>query len=493
MTPAQVGAIAESKGKVDSTVAANSGFLSIFTSAKLPPKAELEEGLMAVKEQLAGLDRWRSSAPDNPDPAKVPKGNTEYSHEWGGQLVTVTCHDGELVCTVGELNALPDFFGSFDDLGRVDRSVVFKTLQVIRREAYMYLKTIEAGLTGASYEYDAKGESFSGLEGNSISVDGVGPKAANDLADFKATETMLAGGDGELGLDESIGAAATLGRNACHFPPESWLRWREHHTKARALIDAATTLDQLGPAANTAIGLNAFGEHYLQDSYAAGHLINKGFVMAVAMEHMREATKQTWGITDKIVLELQEATAHHDAYDLPDAAMQKRDALADGGAEPKNTMDDATITAPRPADRPRVGQGRRAGRRLQGGGEGRGGARQRGHPEVMTFEQYRTWLNDLWLQKITNTLHDRYCVRGLSVASPDNPDIFRIYGDSNMIKSAEGAAYTAVTSQMSPRRDQRPRPEQTTTLGGSFVLDVGVDRVTQHSESTRCARAFGGA
>ena len=32
--------------------------------------------------------------------------------------------------------------------------------------------------------------------------------------------------------------------------------------------------------------MNAFGEHYLQDSYAAGHLINKGFVMAVAMEHV---------------------------------------------------------------------------------------------------------------------------------------------------------------------------------------------------------------
>ena len=64
------------------------------------------------------------------------------------------------------------------------------------------------------------------MEGNSISVDGYGPKAAGDVADLLATESMLKGSGGEQGLDASIGASATLGRSACHFPPESWLRWR---------------------------------------------------------------------------------------------------------------------------------------------------------------------------------------------------------------------------------------------------------------------------
>ena len=40
-------------------------------------------------------------------------------------------------------------------------------------------------------------------------------------------------------------------------------------------------------------------------------------------------------------------------------------------------------------------------------------------PGSLTFEQYRTWLNDFWLQKITNTLHDIYCLKGLEVSSPD--------------------------------------------------------------------------
>ncbi len=43
-------------------------------------------------------------------------------------------------------------------------------------------------------------------------------------------------------------------------------------------------------------------------------------------------------------------------------------------------------------------------------------------PDSMSFEQYRTWLNDFWLQKITNTLHDKYCLKGLEVASPDKPE-----------------------------------------------------------------------
>jgi len=53
----------------------------------------------------------------------------------------------------------------------------------------------------------------------------------------------------------------------------------------------------LTTAANDAVALNSFGEHYLQDSYAAGHLINKGFIMAVAMEHSSAATKKIRGLT----------------------------------------------------------------------------------------------------------------------------------------------------------------------------------------------------
>ena len=440
MTPDKLRSIADGKAAAEK---ADTGFLSLFTTKPAKPE-EVAEGLTAVREQLVGLENWRKVAgPGDPDPAALQLGDTTYHHEWGGQLVSIPCRDGSVVCTVGDLNALPDFFGSIDDLKLIDRSIVFKTLQVIRRESYMYLKGLEAQLQGKKYSYDAKKEGFSGLAGNKISIAGIGPKATDDLGDLWETESMLKGGKGETGLDDSIGASATLGRNACHFPPESWLRWREHHNKARTLIASATDSDSLDRLANEAIATNAFGEHYLQDSFAAGHLINKGFVMAVALEYLL-----TGGLDPAQIAEIQRATAHTEAYALPGDAQAKVDAAKTGGAV-TNSLDDPTLKARDPQsalesarDLGKHGASRRAGKLEEVGASGI-------DPSMVSFEQFRGFLNDLWLQKITNTLHDKYCVNGLTVASPDNPTLFKIYGDSNMMRSGAGAEYTAATSLMS--------------------------------------------
>ena len=165
MTPAQIRAIADAKENVEVTAGKGvvKSFKNLVSGPNRPPPAALAEALQSVQEQLTGLTKWRTVAgPADPDPATVVKGDTAYNHTWGGQLVTVACRDGELVCTVGELNALPDFFGSFDDLKVVDRSVAFKTFQVIRRETYIYLKQLEAQLLGRKYSYNTKTEAFTG-------------------------------------------------------------------------------------------------------------------------------------------------------------------------------------------------------------------------------------------------------------------------------------------------------------------------------------------
>lgn len=454
MTPAQIKSIADAKKNVEDTGKPES-FLARFKATKRPPAAELQEAVDAVAEQLVGLANWQKlGAVDFPDPVTIDKGSTAFSHTWGGQLVTVPCRDGELVCTVGELNALPDFFGSYDDLGKVDRSIAFKTFQVIRRESYIYLRQLEAQLTGVKYSYDKKNEAFTGIEDNTISVS-MGVKLVDDVSDLMDTTDMLSGktgtgpmkkATGEVGLDESITADATLGRNACHFPPESWLRWREHHEGARTLIASVTTLDELGARANEAIGRNAFGEHYLQDSFAGGHLINKGFVMAVAMEHATLATKKWRGMDKAFIDEMQTATAHRDAYQLPQAAQDRIDASAQGLPAVADVLSDPTMKARDPQsalEKARSSPGSATTKKeveMDASGI---------RPGSMTFEQYRKFLNDFWFQKITNTLHDKYCVQGLMVASPQNPNMFRIYGDGHMMESSNGAEYAAETSRMS--------------------------------------------
>ena len=213
--------------------------------------------------------------------------------------------------------------------------------------------------------------------------------------------------------------------------------------------------------------MNAFGEHYLQDSFAGGHLINKGFVMAVAMEHASYATKKWRGMNDARIGVLQTATAHSDAYQVPQAAQDKIDDRKAGRPARANVLDNRKLKARDPQSAlesaKQAGGTKAAGKRNEMAASGI-------DPNTMSFEQYRTWLNDLWIQKITNTLHDKYCLKGLEVASPDKPAIFKIYGDSNMMRSGEGAEYTAGTSEMSRRSInllvQNKRHELTPVVAG---------------------------
>jgi hypothetical protein len=467
MTPKQISSMAKADKQASDLkgTGVKSKIGRIINGTTPPASAEVVEALAAIREQIAALEHWQAvtSADDATAMAAAVanKGKTLYNHTWGGQLLTVNCLDGEVPCTIGDMNALPDFFGSYDDLANVSKAIVFRTFQVIRRETYIYLKELEAKLLGGSYSFDRKADAFGGIEDNAVSLQsGALPGFGNAAMDVIQTTSMLKGeGGGEVGTDEAIAADATLGRNACHFPPESWLRWRSYHMRARALIASAANLPDLQLKANQAIGINAFGEHYLQDSYAAGHLINKGFVMAVAMEHVSAATKKARGMKGTHIRELQKATAHTEAYAVPGAA-KARQATRDAGQAPvPGALENRKATTARDPQTA-LDAAKKKGAEVNAQGPHMQLAAQSAAkreemdasglaPGSMSFEQYRWWLNDFWLQKITNTLHDIYCLKGLKVSSPDQNNLFRVYGDSSMIKSAAGAEYTARTSQMS--------------------------------------------
>ena len=466
MKPADIGAMARADDRA--TQLKGTGVKSkvgrIINGTVPPAGQDVDDAKAAIREQIRALENWQQvSTATDPAPlndAYANKGKSVYNHKWGGQLLTVTCDGGvEVPCTIGDMNALPDFFGSYDDLANVSAAIVFRTFQVIRRETYIYLKELEAKLLGRSYSFDRKQDAFGGIEDNAVSLgSSVLPGFGNAAMDVIQTTDMLKGesSNNEVGTPTAIAADATLGRNACHFPPESWLRWRAYHERAIALVASANDLTQLEDKGNEAIGINAFGEHYLQDSYAAGHLINKGFVMAVAMEHVSAATKKARGMKGHHIRSLQQATAHRAAYSVPKSA--KARVGNPNGPPPAALSNPAAMTARDPQSALEAAKAK--GKAVYNNDplmelaaknaakseemEASGLA-----PGSMSFEQYRAWLNDFWLQKITNTLHDIYCLKGLEVSSPDERNLFRIYGDSSMIKSAAGAEYTATTSQMS--------------------------------------------
>ncbi len=72
-----------------------------------------------------------------------------------------------------------------------------------------------------------------------------------------------------------------LARNSGHFAPFSWYRWHAFHTAARALIGQSAAADgtereALRCRARVYAG---YADHFLQDSFAAGHLVNKTLVI----------------------------------------------------------------------------------------------------------------------------------------------------------------------------------------------------------------------
>jgi hypothetical protein len=108
-----------------------------------------------------------------------------------------------------------------------------------------------------------------------------------------------------MGTDRKGGSGttmymATLARNACHFAPESWHSWEDHHHKALNLARQAHA-EQDGKKKdaklNEALLVNGFGDHYLQDSYAAGHLINKTKIMQMYVRHLDRNPPVTAGYT----------------------------------------------------------------------------------------------------------------------------------------------------------------------------------------------------
>ncbi len=262
---------------------------------------------------------------------------------------------------------------------------------------------------------------------------GSGPEA---LANIQATERLnWRGNHRRLGPGEDTSYQATLARNACHFPSESWLRWKEHHEKARAMIEGATDLAGFDKIANDAMVLNAVGEHYLQDSYPRGHLINKGFVMALALDYTSKMTNEARGMGDEQIKAMQDATAHREACQAPQLPQE----VVEGDLwSTFSAADFETLKARDPQsalDATVASSGDKEAAELD--------------PSVVNLEQYRTFLNDTWHQKLTNALHDQFCVGGLEMSSPEHPGLFRICGDYNMLRSAEGSAYAGRTSQMS--------------------------------------------
>jgi hypothetical protein len=172
-----------------------------------------------------------------------------------------------LVVTLGELNTLPDYLGRPEDIESAPLAFAGPLIQSVRSWNIAKLAR-PARASGARGRLPGP---LPRLLPGSLHYPLLGPLA--ETAEIAAVS--------KLGTRNGFAAAkrypAVLARNSGHFAPFSWYRWHSFHLAARELIARSATVT--GPE-REALRRRAriwagYADHFLQDSFAAGHLINK--------------------------------------------------------------------------------------------------------------------------------------------------------------------------------------------------------------------------
>src|SRR5580704_775745 len=178
-------------------------------------------------------------------------------------IQTVRLSASGLVVTLGEINVLADYLSHPDDIDAAPAAFMVPVVQAIRAQSYRQLHRIMGRsrpprLRWSTLRYP-NARTFSDVR-ETIEIDALGRKCQRPAA-----ERYL----------------PLLARNAAHFAPFSWYRWQSFHLLARQMITRADTR----PAAerqrlrSLALVYAGYADHFLHDSFAAGHLANKTLIM----------------------------------------------------------------------------------------------------------------------------------------------------------------------------------------------------------------------
>jgi Domain of unknown function (DUF4157) len=187
------------------------------------------------------------------------------------RLDPVRLRGSGLVVTLGELNVLPDYLGRPEDIESAPLAFIGPLIQSVRSWSIAELAR-PAGAPGSRGPLPAAPPRL--LPG-SLRYPLLGPLA--ETAEIAAVSRL----GRRHGFGPAKSYAAVLARNSGHFAPFSWYRWHSFHLAARELIarSAAATGAERAELRLRARTWAGYADHFLQDSFAAGHLVNKTLVI----------------------------------------------------------------------------------------------------------------------------------------------------------------------------------------------------------------------
>jgi uncharacterized protein DUF4157 len=324
-----------------------------------------------------------------------------------------------LVVTLGEVSILPDYLSRAEDIEQAPKSFVLPLIQSVR--AWNIRELRRAAGDPAPGPGQPKQEPEPRLR-PAMAYPSLGAMA--ELAEgFQVTRLGRRCGFPPWERYQSV-----VARNAGHFAPFSWYRWQEHHLRARQFArQAHRAKDAAERARLTAKAWiwAGYADHFLQDSFAAGHLINKTLVMQWYAELLAGSRLP---VPERRRLAAVTAAAqpclHGPGYYRPVPDDRDPDRLV-----PSPTPGAPAVTDPQAAAEAATLEDRVAASGVVG----------RDSPERMVaYSSYLALLRSSVVQSVAGTIHSYLNGNSLVVAAGPDGDRYRMWGDWSMLHGEGG-------------------------------------------------------
>ena len=352
-------------------------------------------------------------------PRALNEGRLRANHP---ELDTVRLPGSGLVVTLGELNVLPDYLGRPEEIEAAPLRFIGPLVQSVRSWSVAELAR-SAGRRGA----------LPRLLPGSLRYPLLGP-----LAESAEIAAITALGK-RHGFAPPNWYGSVLARNSGHFAPFSWYRWHAFHLAARDLIaqSAAARGEERQALRQRARIYAGYADHFLQDSFAAGHQVNKTLLIQWYIEWLAAS-----GVS-------------YPHRDVLDALTVARQPLLHGpahydrtGARAGGVPGAMPGAVPRPPWDPQdVADMADPEERIAASGvTGDSDADRRA-----AYAAYLTMLGSGTVQLAVKVAHEYLNKRSLVVSCGPAGERFRIYGDHTLLASQAGALRTAQAAALSRR------------------------------------------
>ncbi len=382
------------------------------------------------------------------------------------RVETVRLPGSRLVLTVGELNVLPDYLGRPEEIEAAPLAFIGPLIQSVRSWSVAELGRSAGRRSSLAGSLPRPPRLLPGA----LRYPLLGPLA--ETAEIAAVSAL----GRRLGFAPTSWYASVLARNSCHFAPFSWYRWHSSHLMARALIARSGSAHG---AEREALRLRAriyagYADHFLQDSFAAGHLINKTLVLQWYIEWLAASgvSYPHRDVLDALTVARQPLLHGPGHYDR--AAARLPGGISGGQADEPTSRRAGAVPGP-PWDPQDVADAPTLEERIAASGvTGDSDAERRA-----AYAAYLAMLGSGTVQLAVKVAHEYLNKRSLVVScGPDGPR-FRLYGDHTMLASPEGALRAAQAAALSRRAISELLRDGSTSVDSWEIFDSFPDHVEQ--------------